>query len=347
MRLGKITADTVAAFKKLSRPLGYDAGLTATELFVHRENRVSTLTNDRFPTRNEVDNSNASRMRDLEGDSRKYEAVDTGAIVDVAMRDKLLSNMMAPKILELKKGAQVMLIKNMDDGLVNGSLGKIVAFMSEATFDIYDKHPEIFGDEIEQMAEEDMDESVREMRANIKRLSSNKGFTETGKILPLVRFTLADGTSRDLLVQSEDWKIELPSGEVQAQRSQLPLILAWALSIHKAQGQTLERVKIDLKKIFEKGQAYVALSRATSQAGLEVLNFDKAKVMAHPRVAQFYDSLYSVNKALQYPRVAKPAPSKQVTKVIDLEEDMMASMSGSYGYEINDEEEAMVRAAYG
>jgi ATP-dependent DNA helicase PIF1 len=178
-------------------------------------------------------------------------------------------------------------------------------------------------------------------------LSSNKGYTETGKILPLVRFTLADGTTRDLLVQPEEWKIELPSGEVQAQRSQLPLILAWALSIHKAQGQTLECVKIDLKKIFEKGQAYVALSRATSQAGLEVLNFDKAKVMAHPRVAQFYNSLYSVNKALQHPRVAKPAPSKQVTKVIDLEEDMIASMSGFHGYDIDDEEEAMARAAYG
>jgi hypothetical protein len=45
------------------------------------------------------------------------------------------------------------------------------------------------------------------------------------------------------------------------------------LSIHKAQRQTLERVKVDLGKFFEKGQAYVALSKATSMKGLEILNF--------------------------------------------------------------------------
>ena len=107
----------------------------------------------------------------------------------------------------------------------------------------------------------------------------------------MVRFSLPDGTSRDLLCQPEDWVTEAPGGEILAKRVQVPLILAWALSIHKAQGQTIERIKVDLGKVFEKGQAYVALSRATSQVGLQVLRFDPKKVMVHPKVIQFYRNL--------------------------------------------------------
>lgn len=245
-------------------------------------------------------------MRNLAGKLYHFEAADSGTIVDLGMRDKLLANMMAPKTLSLKKGSQVMLIKNMDDNLVNGSLGKVIAFMNEKTFEIHHQNPDLLDESIDS---QDLNEDERDQRSTLKAVAK---LQQGGREYPLVRFALADGTSRDLLVMPEEWKVELPSGEVQAQRSQLPLILAWALSIHKAQGQTLERVKIDLKKIFEKGQAYVALSRATSQAGLEVLNFDKSKVMAHPRVAQFYDSLYSVNKALQYPKVVQPSAAKKV-----------------------------------
>jgi ATP-dependent DNA helicase PIF1 len=279
-------------------------------------------------------------MRDLHGKSYKYEAMDSGTITDLNMRDKLLSNMMAPKTLELKKGAQVMLIKNMDDGLVNGSLGKVVAFMTEVNFEIYHRNPDILD---ESVPLEDLEEEDQKARASI--LKSKNPAPNSGREFPLVRFSVADGTTRDLLVQPEDWKVELPNGEIQAQRSQLPLILAWALSIHKAQGQTLERVKIDLKKIFEKGQAYVALSRATSQAGLEVQNFDKAKVMAHPRVAEFYNSLYSVNKALEHPKVHKSKPIATKKAQAYEEEFLIAAMEQSRGYDFDEEEAAM--AAYG
>lgn len=256
-------------------------------------------------------------MRSLHGKAYRYDAVDSGSITDEGMREKLLSNMMAPKSLELKKGAQVMLIKNMDDGLVNGSLGKVVAFMSEKSFEIYDSNPDILNEkELSDAEEEHNRQSDLERFKQTNRELPNTGASNNGRLFPLVRFSIPDGTVRDLLVQPEDWKIELPNGEVQAQRSQLPLILAWALSIHKAQGQTLERVKIDLKRVFENGQAYVALSRATSQAGLEVQNFDPKKVMAHPRVAEFYNSLYSVNKALAHPKVARADPPKVPTKPI-------------------------------
>lgn len=285
----------------------------------------------RFPTRNEVENSNAFRMRDLHGRCHRYDAVDSGSITDLNVREKLLANMMAPRVIELKKGAQVMLIKNMDDGLVNGSLGKVVAFMNQTTFDIYEKNPDIFDDDV---PTEDLDDRQREARQSVvqkfAREQSGGALPDTGVVYPLVRFLVADGTTRELLVQPEDWKIELPNGEVQAQRHQLPLILAWALSIHKAQGQTLERVKIDLKRVFEKGQAYVALSRATSQAGLEVHNFDKSKVMAHPRVTSFYTSLYSVNKAMGRAKVPKAVPAKRKATAFDEDEDGEAAIAAAY-----------------
>lgn len=285
-------------------------------------------------------------MRDLQGKLYTYDAIDTGTITDLAMREKLLANMMAPKTLELKKGAQVMLIKNMDDGLVNGSLGKVIAFMDQRTFEIYDRNPELFHEGAPPDSLDEVDEETRSRFSSIKATFSSKKDSSAiaGKQLPLVQFSLPDGTFREILMEPEDWKVELPSGEVQAQRSQLPLILAWALSIHKAQGQTLERVKIDLKKIFEKGQAYVALSRATSQAGLEVHNFDKNKVMAHPRVAQFYDSLYSVNQAMKHPKVANPPPTEKA-KTYE-EEYLNAEMEQARGYDFDEEEEEAM-AAYG
>lgn len=100
--------------------------------------------------------------------------------------------------------------------------------------------------------------------------------------LPVVKFRSAEFT-----VKYEKWTVKLMGGTTLS-RKQLPLKLAWAFSIHKSQGLTLDCVEMSLGKVFEAGQAYVALSRAKSLASLRVLDFDPKQVWANPEVLKFY-----------------------------------------------------------
>lgn len=311
MRLGKISESTERAFKALARPLTFNDGVDSAEL---------------FPTRAQVDSSNTKRLNELPGKAQRYDSADTG---DMKIRDRLLQNMMAPKSLDLKINAQVMLIKNLDETLVNGSLGKVVAFADEKTFDMTN---------VDEYSPE-MDSAMAKAKQKLKGFSRDpEGMGDPHKY-PVVEFRSIDGVPRTILCQPEEWKVELPNGEIQAKRSQLPLILAWALSIHKAQGQTLERVTVNLGKVFEKGQAYVALSRATCQDGLRVMGFNKSKVMAHPRVVNFYSKLYTVDEALgkkpatlsTFLNAKAPVPqAKKIVNPISLDDDEEAM--ASYGY---------------
>jgi ATP-dependent DNA helicase PIF1 len=267
MREGRLTLSSIKQFRTLDRPLPpTEDNIEATEL---------------FPTRAEVERANQVRMNQLSGQIYTFEARDGGTVTDKERRDRLLQNCMVPETIYLKKGAQVMLVKNMDDTLVNGSLGKVFSFMTEQMFNSYKENEEGFLQGNENPTEFEALGKIKEKMLGVS----------TSQLYPVVRFAIPDGTTRDLLLKRESWKIELPNGEVQASREQIPLILAWALSIHKAQGQTLERVRVDLGKVFEKGQAYVALSRATNMAGLEVKRFDPKKVIAHEKVRAFYSSL--------------------------------------------------------
>ncbi|KAJ1522289.1 hypothetical protein ONE63_002588 [Megalurothrips usitatus] len=100
--------------------------------------------------------------------------------------------------------------------------------------------------------------------------------------LPVVKFRAGEFT-----IRYEKWSVKVISGTVLS-RKQIPLKLAWAFSIHKSQGLTLDCVEMSLGKVFEAGQAYVALSRAKSLASLRVLDFDSKQVWANPDVLKFY-----------------------------------------------------------
>lgn len=271
MRFGTLSQRSIDEFKKLSRDLQFNDNIEPTEL---------------YPMREGVDSANRARLRAL-GSLQSYAAMESGTITDPTQREKILSNFMAPKHLELAINAQVMLIKNVDETLVNGSLGRVVGF---ADPDDYAK-----GDSAQ--------DASGVVGGGSMNLTAKKGpSTGSRKPYPVVEFGMTNGTKRRVLVLPEVFKFEQPGAQPStppaASRTQLPLILAWAMSIHKSQGQTLDRVRVDLKKIFEKGQAYVALSRATSLEGLQVLNFKPGQVMAHPKVIQWSKSLSTIQDDL-------------------------------------------------
>jgi ATP-dependent DNA helicase PIF1 len=79
--------------------------------------------------------------------------------------------------------------------------------------------------------------------------------------------------------------------------SQIPLILSWALTIHKSQGVTLDTAEIDVGSgIFECGQTYVALSRVKSLEGLYLTSFDAKRIRINKKVKAYYESLRLYNE---------------------------------------------------
>lgn len=68
-------------------------------------------------------------------------------------------------------------------------------------------------------------------------------------------------------------------------------MLAWALSVHKCQGMTLDYVETDLCKAFGHGMVYVALSRVKSLQGLRLIGFDPSRILTRPVVSKFYEGL--------------------------------------------------------
>lgn len=93
---------------------------------------------------------------------------------------------------------------------------------------------------------------------------------EDGKKLPLVK----TNSGRNIFVKPEIWPMEDEKGKTLASFEQLPLRLAWAITVHKSQGMTLDAAEIDLTKTFEVGQGYVALSRVKEIEGLKLLGFN-------------------------------------------------------------------------
>lgn len=90
---------------------------------------------------------------------------------------------------------------------------------------------------------------------------------------------------REIVITPNDWVIE-ENGKIRAKISQIPLRLAWAITIHKSQGMSMDAAAIDLSKTFEYGQGYVALSRVRTLSGLTLLGWSESATRLHPEILQ-------------------------------------------------------------
>ena len=85
-----------------------------------------------------------------------------------------------------------------------------------------------------------------------------------------------------ILAEPSKWKID-ENGKERASVTQVPLKLAWAITVHKSQGMSLDAAVIDLPRAFEYGQGYVALSRLRKLSGLHLLGLNERALRVHPR----------------------------------------------------------------
>lgn len=303
LRKGVMDPPMAARFHKLLRKVHYDDGIEPTEL---------------FPTRQEVKKANDFRLQQLPGRLFTYVAKDN---TTDPFAKKLYDNLMCEGLLALKEGAQVMYLKNHPDNVVvNGSIGTVIGFISEGLWGLVCS---VFG--VRELVNPSFEfllmlrlvcglvgraeytDGQREMFAKLPAEWKSKveklrpeatKIDPSSELLPIVNFKTGHNVFCIIMVRREEFaadagKVQNKDGQFEKNvtREQLPLLLAWAMSIHKAQGQSIDRLRVDLRKIFEKGQVYVALSRATNKDQLEVLNFDPKHIAVSEEVRQFYDSL--------------------------------------------------------
>jgi ATP-dependent DNA helicase PIF1 len=88
---------------------------------------------------------------------------------------------------------------------------------------------------------------------------------------------------RRITIEPVSWEV-MEEGKILAAIEQVPLRLAWAITVHKSQGMSLDAAEVDLSKSFVYGQGYVALSRVRSLAGLKVLGMNANALMVDPKI---------------------------------------------------------------
>jgi ATP-dependent DNA helicase PIF1 len=189
----------------------------------------------------DVEAINSRHLATLDTASKTFTMVTKGAAGKI---EQLVRGLLAPEILTLKVGAEVMFVaNNFGEGFVNGSRGTVVGFQDD---------------------------------------------------LPLVTL-LSNGQT--IRVNQHSWTL-MEDDKKKAEAMQLPLRLAWAITIHKSQGMSLDAAEIDLGKTFTPGMGYVALSRVRSLKGIYLTGLNSMAMQLHPDIFAFDSELRAASTLL-------------------------------------------------
>lgn len=120
-------------------------------------------------------------------------------------------------------------------------------------------------------------------------LGTVEGFDVAG--LPIVH--TKDG---NIVAEPMEWQVE-ENGKVRASVTQVPLRLAYAMTIHKSQGMSMDAAVMDLSQAFEYGQGYVALSRVKTLSGLHLLGINQRALEVHPQILEKDRDLREASRA--------------------------------------------------
>lgn len=232
LRFGQLTSEDIASFTALSRPLADRNGILPTRLAATNE---------------EADEINKSSLAAIEETEHVYLAEDFNRKSHNEFSPET-TFAMVPTVLKLRKGAQVMCLKNDSNlGLVNGTRGVVV---------------------------------------DIVRPDKLDGF-----------ITLRTLEGITVVITMATWEVKDEDDDVIISRKQFPLRLAWAITMHKSQGMTIDYLDVDLSRVFAEGQTYVALSRAKTSEGLRIRHFNPSKVKTNPVALKFYEDDNDMERA--------------------------------------------------